>query len=80
VIYGDGHVGMAFDVAWQSGRDPVTCHFLIDSVEVFTAQCGTRSSKQFYGISAGQHAFDASVSDRFGVYSAPVPTIVRTVT
>jgi hypothetical protein len=80
VIYGGGHVGVAYDVGWQSGRDPVTCHFFIDSREAFTAQCGTHSSKQFYGVPPGQHAFHATVSDRFGVYSDPTPVVVRQVT
>jgi len=79
-IYGGGHVGMAFDVAWQTARDPITCHFFIDGQERFTAQCGTYSSNQFYGISPGQHSFYATVNDRFGVYSDPTPTIVRNVT
>jgi hypothetical protein len=48
-----GHVGVSYDVGWQTDRDPVTCHFFIDGQEVFTAQCGTHSSKQFYGIRAG---------------------------
>jgi len=74
-----GHVGVSYDVGWQTDRDPVTCHFFVDGQEVFTAQCGTHSSKQFYGINAGQHSFHATVSDRFGVYSDPSPTIVRTV-
>ncbi|GAA1382279.1 hypothetical protein [Catellatospora chokoriensis] len=80
VIYGGGHVGVAFDVGWQAGRDPVTCHFFIDGSEAFTAQCGTHSSKQFYGIAAGQHSFYATVSDQFGVYSDPTATISRQVT
>jgi len=74
-----GHVGVAYDVGWQSGRDPVICHFFMDGQEVFTAQCGTHSSKQFYGISPGQHSFYATVSDRYGIYSDPSPTIVKTV-
>jgi hypothetical protein len=74
-----GHVGVAYDVGWQAGRDPVTCHFFIDGQEAFTAQCGTHSSKQFYGISQGQHSFYATVSDQFGVYSDPSPTSVQTV-
>lgn len=69
-------MGVAFDVGWQTGRDPVTCHFFRDGVEVFTAQCGTRSSKQFYGVPAGRHSFYATVSDRFGVYSDPSNTVV----
>jgi hypothetical protein len=77
VVYGGGHVGVAFDVGWRSGRDPVTCHFFRDGVEVFTAQCGTRSSKQFYGVPAGTHRFYATVSDRFGVYSDPTNVVVR---
>ena len=74
-----GHVGVAYDVGWQAGRDPVTCHFFIDGQEAFTAQCGTHSSKQFYGITPGQHSFYATVSDAFGVYSDPSPTLVKTV-
>ncbi|MFD5827591.1 hypothetical protein [Lentzea sp. NPDC060358] len=80
VVKGGGNVGVAFDVGWQSGRDPVICHFLIDGQIWFEAQCGTHSSKQFNGVSPGQHVFDAQVSDRFGVYSDPVPSIVRTTT
>jgi hypothetical protein len=80
VIYGGGHIGVAYDVGWQPGRDPVTCHFFIDGREAFTAQCGTHSSKQFYGLSPGQHAFHATVSDRYGIYSDPTPTVVRQVT
>ena len=79
-VYSDpGHVGVAYDVGWQAGRDPVTCHFFIDGVERFTAQCGTRSSKQFYGLSAGRHTFYATVSDSQGVYSDPSPTLTRSV-
>jgi hypothetical protein len=77
VVYGGGHVGVAFDVGWQAGRDPVICHFFRDGVEVFTAQCGTYSSKQFYGVPAGTHTWHATVSDRFGVYSDPTNTVVR---
>ncbi|WP_092778532.1 hypothetical protein [Actinokineospora terrae] len=80
VVKGDGNVGVAFDVGWQSGRDPVICHFLIDGQSWFDSQCGTRSSKQFSGVNPGQHVFDVRVSDRFGVYSDPVPSIVRTTT
>lgn len=80
VPHGGGRVGVAFDVGWQSGRDPVTCHFFIDGREAFTAQCGTRSSKQFSGISPGEHSFYATVSDRFGVFSDPTATIVKHVT
>lgn len=69
--HGPGHVGVAFDVGWQEGRDPVICHFFRDRIEVFTAQCGTSSSKQFYGVPAGTHSWHATVSDRFGVYSDP---------
>jgi len=75
VVYGGGHVGVAFDVGWQQGRDPVTCHFFRDNVEVFTAQCGTSSSKQFFGVPAGTHSWYATVSDRFGVYSNPTNTV-----
>lgn len=77
VVYGGGHVGVAFDVGWQSGRDPVVCHFFRDGVEVFTAQCGTSSSKQFYGVPAGTHTWHATVSDRFGVYSEPTNYVTR---
>jgi hypothetical protein len=77
VVYGGGHVGVAFDVGWQAGRDPVTCHFFRDGVEVFTAQCGTHASKQFFGVPPGPHSFHATVSDAFGVFSDPTPTIVR---
>jgi hypothetical protein len=80
VVYGGGHVGMSFNVGWQAGRDPVTCHFFRDGVEVFTAQCGTSSSKQFYGVPAGTHSFYATVSDKFGVYSDPTPTVTKTTT
>jgi len=66
---------VAFDVGWQEGRDPVICHFFRDGIEVFTAQCGTRSSKQFYGVPAGTHSWYATVSDRFGVYSDPTNTV-----
>lgn len=76
VVYGGGHVGVSFDVGWQAGRDPVTCHFFRDGVEVFTAQCGTSSSKQFSGVPAGTHSFYATVSDRFGVFSDPTNTVV----
>jgi hypothetical protein len=79
VSYGGGHVGVAFEVGWQSGRDPVTCHFFIDGAEAFTAQCGTHSSKQFYGIAAGQHSFCASVSDRYGIFSDPTSIVYRDV-
>ena len=80
VNHGGGHVGVAFDVGWQSGRDPVTCHFLIDGREAFTAQCGTHASKQFYGIQPGDHSFSAFVTDRFGVTSATLGPIVQRVT
>lgn len=80
VIYGGGHVGVSFSVGWQEGYDPVICHFFIDGVEVFTAQCGTHSSKQFYGVSPGLHHFHATVSDRFGTHSEPTAAISRTVT
>ena len=75
VVYGGGHVGVAFDVGWQEGRDPVVCHFFRDGVEVFTAQCGTYSSKQFYGVPAGTHSWHATVTDRFGVQSDPTNTV-----
>lgn len=77
VVYGDGHVGVAFNVGWEAGRDPVTCHFFQDGVEVFTAQCGTRSSKQFYGVPPGVHSYYATVSDRYGVYSDPSNTVTK---
>lgn len=80
VIYGGGHVGVAFEVGWQAGRDPVTCHFFRDGVEVFTAQCGTHSSKQFYNVPVGNHSFYATVTDRFGVASEPTATITKYVT
>jgi phosphopantetheinyl transferase len=35
--------------------------------------------QQFYGMSPGRHAFHATVSDRFGVYSDPTPVVVRQV-
>lgn len=81
VVYDNepGHVGVAYDVGWQSGRDPVTCHFFIDGAEAFTAQCGTHSSKQFYGISPGPHSFYATVIDKYGVASNPSPAVVKTV-
>ena len=81
VVYDNepGHVGVAYDVGWQSGRDPVTCHFFIDGTEAFTAQCGTHSSKQFYGISPGPHSFYATVTDKYGVVSTASPTVVKTV-
>lgn len=69
VNYGDGHVGVAFDVGWQAGRDPVTCRFYDNAVEIFSAQCGTRASKQFYGLAPGRHTFHATVTDLFGVVS-----------
>ncbi len=72
---GGGHVGVAFDVGWQSGRDPVTCRFYRNGAEVFAAQCGTRSSKQFYGLPPGAHTFYATVTDRFGVVSAPTNSV-----
>ncbi|NLT07369.1 MAG: hypothetical protein GXY03_13820 [Solirubrobacterales bacterium] len=78
VVYGGGHVGVAFDVSWRAGRDPVKCHFFRDGKEVFTAQCGTRSSKQFYGVPPGVHTFYAKVSDRYGVYSDRSNVVVRT--
>ncbi len=80
VIYGGGHVGVAFEVGWQAGRDPVTCHFFRDGVEVFTAQCGTHSSKQFYNVPVGNHSFYATVTDRFGVASEPTAIITKYVT
>ena len=79
VDYGGGHVGVAFDVGWQAGRDPVTCHTFRNGVEIATDQCGTRSSKQFYGVPAGTHSFYATVSDRFGVYSDPTNTVVTNI-
>ncbi|MEV0132583.1 hypothetical protein AB0H83_29495 [Dactylosporangium sp. NPDC050688] len=80
VVYGDpGHVGVSYNVAWAAGRDPVTCHFFVDGREAFTAQCGTSSSKQFTGLSPGRHTFSATVSDRFGVFSDPSPTVARDV-
>lgn len=72
-----GHVGVSYNLAWQQGRDPITCHFFIDGHESFTAQCGNPSSKQFYGISEGDHSFYATASDKYGVYSDPSPTVVR---
>ena len=75
VVYGGGHVGVAFDVGWQAGRDPVTCHFFRDGAEVFTAQCGTSSSKQFFGVPVGTHSWHSTVSDQFGVYSDPTNTV-----
>lgn len=75
VNHGGGHVGVAFDVGWQSGRDPVTCRFYRNGVEVFAAQCGTRSSRQFYGLAPGTHTFYATVTDRFGVVSAPTNSV-----
>lgn len=80
VIYGGGHVGVAWDLTWDPGRDPVTCHFLIDGVERFTAQCGLHSSKQFYGISPGNHSFSAYVTDRDGIAGNTLGPISRTVT
>jgi hypothetical protein len=55
----------------------VTCHFFRDNVEAFTAQCGTASSKQFYGVPAGTHTWHATVSDRFGVYSDPTNAVTK---
>lgn len=75
VVYGGGHVGVAFDVGWAAGRDPVVCHFYRDGVEVFTAQCGTHSSKQFYGVPAGTHTWHAVVTDFFGVASSPTNSV-----
>ena len=49
----------------------MTCHFFRNGAEVFTAQCGTRASKQFYNLPAGRHTFHATVRDRFGVFSNP---------
>jgi hypothetical protein len=80
VVYGGGHVGVAFEVGWRAGRDPVTCHFLIDGAEVFTAQCGTHASKQFYGVGAGAHSFEAFVTDREGIRSNRLGPLVRNVT
>jgi hypothetical protein len=80
VIYGGGHVGVAFDVGWQSGRDPVTCHFLIDGAPAFTAQCGTHASKQFYGVTPGDHTFSAYVTDREGARSVTLGPVTRRVT
>lgn len=77
VVYGGGHVGVAFNVGWDAGRDPVVCHFFRDGVEVYTAQCGTHASKQFYGVPPGVHSFYATVSDRFGVYSDPTNTVTK---
>lgn len=79
VDHGGGHVGIAFDVGWQAGRDPVTCHTFRNGVEIATDQCGTRSSKQFYGVPSGTHSFYATVSDRFGVFSDPTNTVVKTI-
>lgn len=75
VNYGDGQIGVAFDVGWQAGRDPVTCRFYDNSVEIFSAQCGTRASKQFYGLAVGRHTFHATVTDRFGVVSDPTNSV-----
>ncbi|MEE6260627.1 hypothetical protein [Plantactinospora sonchi] len=80
VLHGGGHVGVAFDVGWQEGRDPVTCHVYIDGRDVDPVQCGTRSSKQFYGLSPGPHRFYAVVTDRYGISSDPTPEVIRTVT
>lgn len=74
-----GRVGVSYTVGWQAGRDPVTCHFFIDGREAYTAHCGTSSSRQFYGLSEGEHSFYATVSDKYGVYSAPSPTVRRIV-
>src|SRR5262249_43866761 len=34
--HGGGNVGVAFDVSWVGGQDPITCHFIIDGSEQFT--------------------------------------------
>jgi len=75
VVYGGGHVGVAFDVGWASGRDPVRCRFYRDGQEVFQAQCGTSSSKQFYGVPSGTHSWYATVTDQYGVVSDPTNTV-----
>ena len=75
VVYGGGHVGIAFDVGWQAGRDPVVCRTYRDGVLVAQDQCGTRSSRQFYGVPAGTHSWYATVTDRFGVVSDPTNTV-----
>lgn len=80
VIYGGGHVGVAWDLTWDPGRDPVFCHFLIDGAEAFTAQCGLHSSKQFYGISPGAHTFAVFVTDRDGIKGNTLGPVTRTVT
>ena len=72
-----GRVGVSYDVAWDAGRDPVTCHFFIDNIEKFTRQCGTHSSKQFYDVPAGNRTFHATVSDRYGVFSDPSPKVTK---
>lgn len=77
VNYGGGHVGMAWTNSWASGEDPITCRFFIDGVERFSAQCGTRSSNQFYGIPPGNHTFLARATNRYG-QSSEISRTVRT--
>jgi hypothetical protein len=79
VVYahGNGQAGVAFDLAWQEGRDPMTCRFYVDGVlRHGPVQCGVRPSKQF-SLPPGNHAFDVTAHDRFGVYADPPATIVR---
>ena len=78
-VQGPGQVQVTFTVGWQTGRDPVTCHFFIDGTERFTAQCGTSSSKTFTGLAAGVHQFYASVTDQHGISSDPSPVLSRDV-
>jgi hypothetical protein len=80
VLYGGGHVGVSYDVAWPSAQsEPITCRFYIDGALRFEAQCGTFASNQFFGIAVGDHTFYATATDRFG-QTATTATISRFVT
>jgi hypothetical protein len=78
-VQGPGQVAVSYNVGWTNCQDPITCHFYIDGAELFTAQCGTSSSKTFTGISSGAHQFSARVSDRFGNWSPMSPVLTRDV-
>jgi hypothetical protein len=78
-VQGPGQVQVTFNVGWQGGRDPVTCHFYIDGAESFAAVCGTSSSKTFTGIAPGTHQFAARVTDKEGIASDWSPTLSRDV-
>lgn len=73
VIYGGGHVGVAFTVAWPSpDSEPITCVFQRGGVEIFRAQCGTRPSNQFYGQPGGSQTYSGYAIDRYGQQSSVV--------